>query len=216
MKTYFVGEWWDRRRRSRQYRRTNARCYRCGFLGAYYRPHGQRSIPADELAEIATSVRSHWEGELKRLRREGRIFHEYDPRQAQELGLDQAASFGVSCALGQAQAAGSSWFIGKDDLFRAPGMLVEDPDRPFIRHGLGAAVGKVQNDLWRLVRPHDCQEFVPHQPGLSPASHRQISELPTKEPIGRFLDSPFARLLAWLAGLGGLVWLVKLIRSLLA
>lgn len=208
-------EWWDRRKREQPFRRTDSRCYKCGFLGAYFKPPGTRAIPIAELAEIRTNSRRYWESELNRLRREGKIVHEFDPRQGQASQADDSAAFGVSCGVGQSQGAGSSWFVGKDDFFRGGGVLVEDPERPFIKHGLGAATGKVSTDLWSLVRPHDCKEFIPHRAGLTPLEHLQVRSRNARGLIARFVDSPIAKLIAWIAGLGGLAWLISWIRALL-
>ncbi|MGH9195588.1 MAG: hypothetical protein ACRD1T_07605, partial [Acidimicrobiia bacterium] len=106
------------RRRRRAYRRIDSRCYRCGFLGAYFAPQGQRAIPIQELSEIRTLNRTWWHGELVRMRQNGQIVDEYNPSMAVEPCQDTSAPFGVACGLGQPQGAGSSWLIGRDDLFK--------------------------------------------------------------------------------------------------
>lgn len=126
--------------------------------------------------EIPDHVRRYWETRLNEEREKAHIVgSEFDPAQGKTLGSDDSGwTYGVRCAAGKSQGAGSSFiYKGRDEddfIGKHGGGLVfrRDEDK---RDGLGSAIGAVYTDLWALVRPHDCTSFVKHSPGLTPAQH---------------------------------------------
>jgi hypothetical protein len=61
-----------------------------------------------------------------------------------------------------------------------------DADSPGI---LGRVRGVAQTFLWNLVRPHDCEHFMEHRPGLTPSQHVQLRE----QPKTRWFDRPLVK-----------------------
>jgi hypothetical protein len=136
---------------------------------------------------------------LANARAAGRIRRdEYDPRIGQDLGTVDWLYGGVKCGVGDHRGARTSWAVpgpGQSNrefitMWGNGGALVTEND-PKSRGILGRVRGVAQNFLWNLVRPHDCEHFIEHRPGLTPSQHVQRREQTTT----RWLDRPLVKYL---------------------
>jgi hypothetical protein len=137
------------------------------------------------------------EGMLGNARAAGRIKgDEYDPRIGQNLGTVDWLYGGVKCGVGDHRGASTSWAVPGPrqsnhefmSMWRNDGALVTEPD-PDSSGILGQVRGVAQTFLWNLVRPHDCENFIEHRPGLTPSQHVQLRE----QRKTRWFDRPLVK-----------------------
>lgn len=184
------------RRRISRYKRVDSRCHRCGLLGIYRYPE-DADATLGNLLELPVGQRNTLEGMLTNARAAGRIRRdEYDPRIGQDLGTVDWLYGGVKCGVGDHRGASTSWAVPGPrqsnrefmSMWGKGGALVteSDADSPGI---LGRVRGVAQTFLWNLVRPHDCEHFMEHRPGLTPSQHVQLRE----QPKTRWFDRPLVK-----------------------
>jgi len=150
----------------------------CGFLGAAPLPDSSRALA--ELGEVTAVPRQQWAHTLRTTREMGKLHgSEFDPVMGQDLGLDEATPFGVTCGLGRPEGPRQPVFF----LVRPRSVYEEGPAPPLppgfqVRDTstagsgpLGRVTAVIQTFVWPLARPHSCSAFMPYRPGLSPAQH---------------------------------------------
>ena len=165
-------------KRTRRIKGRDSRCHRCGLLGIYPGPDDQ-DCRIEDLGELPAENRTTLESELVDVRARGEFPAEYDMTKPSKLGWVEWLRAGVKCGISAPRGPSTSWFIQSarqdyrdylDMALKSSGALVtvRDPDFP---GPLGRVIGVASTPRDFLLRAHDCEYFVAHQPGLSPASH---------------------------------------------
>jgi hypothetical protein len=149
------------------------------LLGFYSFPD-QAAVDLAGLKEFPIGERGYVERMLSEAQSAEKLREsDTDFEKFRKLGTVNGLRGGVKCGIGDDRGPNTTWQVPRpygDNLefkikMSGKGAFVFDPPR-----GDGQLKGVAQTYLWKLVRPHDCEYFVPHRPGLTPSQHVQLRQ----------------------------------------
>ena len=144
----------------------------------YLEPDGYDSH-VDDLLELPAEYRTTLESEAITARAKGEFAEEFDISQPGNMGSVDWLKAGVKCGVNAPRGPSTGWFVKSNQqdyrdylemALKSSGALVtvRDPKYP---GPLGRVVGVAQTARVFVIRAHDCEYFVQHHPGRSPAGH---------------------------------------------